>query len=729
MADEPINKAVQLRKELEQHSVELTEISTTLQKATREEEPEPLSIHQLQILLHQLDSTKVHIKEAVFKLAVTETDGDALAEDQRTKFRINQMWERLKSLLMDISAVVQAEKQGAGLLKSINRLEKLQRENPTKNYKEAISTLNPQMTNFRTALDGANLPEGHRLWNSYEEYEERIFTMLAAEPAPPDVKDWGKDKGSYKVSALAIPKFNGKIQCWVPFWQEFEYAIHKKENMNDAVKMVYLKQAVTDPGLNVTISDLGIEEGSYAAAIKLLHDRYDKPRVMHRLFCETLRDLKSNFQPKQSLSELADSAQHFFLGFTRLKQLGVSEAITSLVESSMAPELREQWLNYTSECKDTPPAEKVIAFLRMRADREDSITVSNNSHSEKSKSNHQKKNQGLVAATPVASIPAEPSVVATPSARPSAVSTTGAYNTQSRKEYPICKYACPLCPEKHYCFHCSIFKTYNPKQKKDHATQNNLCLNCLKPGHTAEQCRSLYKCSICKEKHNSLLHDNTAALASPALGLASASAIIPDGLLMTANVLVTGTNGITKKARAFIDGGSSVTLISNKLKTALALKPTGQNMSIDGVASFVGETPHPVVNLTLSSPRDKDWSKNITAISMPVVIRDLPLKDASITTGMPHLQNLELADPLYHKVGPVDILLGLDVFPYVFKSGKQEGPPDTPIAWDTVFGWTVLGRYKDEGCEKAMAAPTLIVEPIQSEFTNKKSINTDRNAR
>ena len=723
MADEPITQAVQLRKELDQHYVGMQDISTVLHNTTKPDDPKPLSMHQLQTLIQQLDSTKTKISDAIIKLAGIEMDEDALAEDQRTRSRLNLKWEQLNSLLMDISTAGQAERLATSLRRSINRLEKLQLENPTRNYKDGISTLNPHMNSFREALDGANLPERHALWNTYEEYEERIFTMLAAEPAPPDVKTGGKlhDKGSYKVSALAIPKFDGKIQGWVPFWQEFDYAIHKKVDMVDAVKMVYLKQAVTDPGLNTTISDLGIEEGSYAAAIKLLHDRYDKPRVMHRLFCENLRDLKSNLNPKASVSEMADSAQHILLGFTRLKKLGISEAITSLVESAMGPELREQWLNYTSTCKDTPPAEKVIEFLRMRADREDSVTVSRSqkSYHEKPKPNKpQKKNKGIVAASPVASSPTGAPVVATPSAGPSVVSTTGAYNSQSRKEYPPCKYACPLCPEKHYCYHCNLFKAYTPKQRKDHVTTHNLCMNCLKPGHTAEQCRSLYKCSVCKAKHNSLLHDDTAALSSPALGLASASAIIPDGLLMTANVLVTGTNGVTRTARAFIDGGSSVTLISNKLKTALALKPTGQNMSIDGVAGFVGETQHPVVNLTLSSPRDQTWERNITAISMPKVIRDLPLKDASITTNMPHLQNLVLADPLYHRVGPIDMLLGLDVFPHIFKSGREEGPPNTPVAWDTVFGWTVLGMYNDKGCAQAVSASTLIVDPIQAQDTS-----------
>ena len=705
----------QLRRELEQHHLPLEEISTTLNGATREEDPVPVSVHQCHTLMKQLESTKEKMDAAVIKLASLGADGESAAEDVDSRTKMNLKWTQLHSLLQGVITLETASQISLNLHNSMKRLEKLQAEHPTRDIKGAVSTLNSQMVSFRQALDGAILPEGNELWGQYADLEERIFFMLSAKPAPPDVKDRGKvhDRG-YKVSALAIPKFDGKIQNWLPFWQEYEYAIHKKIDMVDAVKMVYLKQAVIDPGLHTTISDLGIEEGSYAAAIKLLHNRYEKPRVMHRLLCENLRDLKTRY--KVGLTELADSAQHVLLGLTRLKKLGISEVITSLVESAMGPELKEQWLNFSASFKETPPAEKIIEFLRMRADREDSNAISKPNYHDKPKPKSSKK-KGLVAGTPVASPPSGSPVVATPSTAPKAA-PTGTYNSSQRKEFAPCKYACSLCPEKHYCFHCNMFKSFSTKQRKDHVTANNLCVNCLKPNHTAEQCRSLYKCSVCQAKHNSMLHEDSAALASPALGLASASGTIPDGLLMTANVLVTGSNGVTTTARAFIDGGSSVTLISNKLKTALALKPTGQNMSIDGVAGFIGETQHPVVKLTLSSPRDKTWERQITAISMPKVIRDLPLKDASITVGMPHLQNLVLADPLYHEVGPVDMLLGLDVFPHIFKTGKEEGPPNTPVAWDTVFGWTVLGMYNDEGCAKAISASTLIVDPLSAQDTS-----------
>ena len=356
----------------------------------------------------------------------------------------------------------------------------------------------------------------------------------------------------------------------------------------------------------------------------------------------------------------------------------------------------------------------MIEFLRLRADRAEGVstTASSKHQYEKNKQNkHQKKkpqNSSLVAAVSpaVAAAAAAPPTIS--SVGPAAVSQTG------KKEYPPCKYSCPLCPENHYAYHCSIFKNYAVQQKKIHVATHSLCYNCLKPGHTLENCRSTFRCFTCKAKHSSFLHEDAAALSSPALGLASASAIIPDGLLMTANVLVTGKNGKTVSARAFIDGGSSVTLISNKLKTALALKPSGGSLAIDGVASFVGETQHPIVNVTISSSYDKKWERNISAIAMPKVIRDLPLKDASVVKDMPHLQGLTLADDLYHKMGPIDVLLGLNVFPHIFKDGVITGPPNTPVAWHTVFGWTVLGVFEVKGPSQAITASTLVVETTQA---------------
>ena len=180
---------------------------------------------------------------------------------------------------------------------------------------------------------------------------------------------------------------------------------------------------------------------------------------MHRLFCESLRDLKPSNNSRVSLSDMADQLQHILLGLTRLKSLGASEILTSLAESAMNSELKEHWLNHTSGMKTTPPAEKVIEFLRLRADRAEGVgtTSSSKPHSERNKQKKfQKKknpNHSLVAAaSPAATTPPVTSPTVS-SVGPAVVSQTG------KKEYPPCKYSCPLCPENHYVYHCKYIQS------------------------------------------------------------------------------------------------------------------------------------------------------------------------------------------------------------------------------------------------------------------------------
>ena len=178
---------------------------------------------------------------------------------------------------------------------------------------------------------------------------------------------------------------------------------------------------------------------------------------------------------------------------------------------------------------------------------------------------------------------------------------------------------------------------------------------------------------------------------------------------MTANVQITGTNGITTTGRAFLDSGSTVTLVSSNIKEKLALKPVGENLCVDGVAEFQAKESNPLVELTLTSSFDKKWKKNITAVAMPNVVRNLPLKDASVARKMSHLQEIHLADPLYHQPGPIDLLLGQDVFTHLFLPGRLEGPPETPVAWKTVFGWSIMGLYNQPQPTQAITASAFSV--------------------
>ncbi|KMQ86649.1 hypothetical protein RF55_14314 [Lasius niger] len=61
-----------------------------------------------------------------------------------------------------------------------------------------------------------------------------------------------------------------------------------------------------------------------------------------------------------------------------------------------------------------------------------------------------------------------------------------------------------------------------------------------------------------------------------------------------------------------------------------------------------------------------------------------------------HLEGLKLADPQYHRPGPIDILLGEAVFTSLLRDGRKVGNQGEPDAFNTVFGWVLLGSVSSK---------------------------------
>ena len=216
MAEERPDRITKIRKDLEQCSIELTDIAETLDLATREEDSVPLNVFHMETINSQLDSLRTKITEDLAMLTRNETDEAAIAEDQRNRTKLLLEWDRLKHCSISLTNLYEAEKISSNIYKSIKRLETKREENPTKIYKDALLRLDPQMSELRTKLNGTTLPEDHPLWTTLDDYEDRIDSMLCYEP--PETKIFRKEheKGSYKITALVVPKFSGKIQDFIP---------------------------------------------------------------------------------------------------------------------------------------------------------------------------------------------------------------------------------------------------------------------------------------------------------------------------------------------------------------------------------------------------------------------------------------------------------------------------------------------------------------------------------
>ena len=178
-------------------------------------------------------------------------------------------------------------------------------------------------------------------------------------------------------------------------------------------------------------------------------------------------------------------------------------------------------------------------------------------------------------------------------------------------------------------------------QRKEHVCSNNVCQNCLKPGHSSSECRSDYRCKFCSGKHHSMIHqEGTGTPGQTPTATVNTTASpstdqIPSSLLMTCQVMLTGPTGRTMVARALVDSGATMSLITNKAMRTLALKKSKTCVSIKGVQNTESGPARCLTNFVLSPIHNADLTYPVVAAAMPEVTCNLPLRSASSVKELP----------------------------------------------------------------------------------------------
>ena len=104
-------------------------------------------------------------------------------------------------------------------------------------------------------------------------------------------------------------------------------------------------------------------------------------------------------------------------------------------------------------------------------------------------------------------------------------------------------------------------------------------------------------------------------------------------------------------------------IVSEELAQMLNLPRSSQSMHISGVPGLTKSSPIQSITtfgIVTSHPPGEDIE--ITAIVVPRVTYDLPLKPVTSDLSWKHLSDVQLADPDFGLPGRVDLLLGVEVF-------------------------------------------------------------------
>ena len=229
-------------------------------------------------------------------------------------------------------------------------------------------------------------------------------------------------------------------------------------------------------------------------------------------------------------------------------------------------------------------------------------------------------------------------------------------------------------------------------------------------GHFVKQCKSLNHCRLCQKPYHTLLQvdqDVSNAPQSPSSNLSthdpqstpisSSNAISPGisftTLLMTCRVNVSNSNGIGTECRALLDSASSASFASERLAQRLHLPRSRHKAKIMGIAGLQhGSTSQAVTHLVISPIHDPTREIPLNAAIMPRVTCNLPLQQTQFKPEWTHLSDLTLADPDFGQPDQIDLLLGIDVFSQVICHSRWRGPPGSPSAFETKFGWVLAGE-------------------------------------
>ncbi|XP_055589427.1 uncharacterized protein LOC129741706 [Uranotaenia lowii] len=319
--------------------------------------------------------------------------------------------------------------------------------------------------------------EFNEVSNQIEEmYFSAKSTLLALRPKKTDghasEQDSDERSGSVmsrvKLPDIHLPNFSGRLRDWVTFRDMFRSLIHNNNQLSPVDKFTYLRSSVSDEALQ-EISAIDISANNYQVAWKALENRYENKKLIvkahldaifsiepvRRENCDSLNRLIGEFEKNlQMLNKIGEITDNW------------STLLAHMVCCRLDPVTLRQWETHHNS-KEVPTYAKLMNFLR---------------------------DQCLVLQSISTTKTADPETY-----RPRV--TTTHVSSQYRRRCVFCD--APY----HSAFRCNKMRNWSVAQRISEVNKHQLCSNCLRAGHFANECPH-GTCTRCDRKHHTLLHYN-----------------------------------------------------------------------------------------------------------------------------------------------------------------------------------------------------------------------------
>ncbi|KAL0841423.1 hypothetical protein ABMA28_015107 [Loxostege sticticalis] len=526
--------------------------------------------------------------------------------------------------------------------------------------------------------------------------------MLDSEPIAGSSK-CGDLYKSVKLPTISMPTFDGSYEHWLEFRDTFLSLVHTSTEISQIQKFHYLKSSLKGSA-ELVIDSLEFSAANYSVAWELLLNRYNNSNLLVHNHVKALFSIQTI--TKESPASIRRPIDTILKNLRALKILGEptdswDTLIIYIVVSKLDQTTEREWeqYKYTSlnqNCSDTKVPLKIddlLQFLKRRADMLETLLVSH------SKGNHNIYNK-------------KQNTQDNSKVHCNVSSNKSQHDSQSRS-----KISCVMCNSKHPLYSCQKFLDLNIKAKLDLLTKNNLCKNCLRSGHTVNDCR-FGPCRKCNKKHNSIIHyeESDARVAQDSswrdlAPLTTAADTVPTHnkndesmqvnkvhsnahdpcvqpvLLSTALVEIADKYQNYHVARALLDSGSQRCFITKPFCELLQIAMIQSTHEIRGVGNSVSQSTQ-ICDIDIKS-RVNTYSMRIKCFVLPQITSTLPAVNVqSAQFRIP--DNVQLSNPQFLDSQEIDILIGADRFWDLIIEGIIR-LPNGPFLQNTQLGWIISG--------------------------------------
>jgi len=484
---------------------------------------------------------------------------------------------------------------------------------------------------------------------------------------------------------IELPKFDGDVIQWCYFRDMFRSLVHENKSISNIERYHYLISCLSGPALTV-VKSVPLTSDNYNIAWKALHDCYENPRLLATAHLDKL----FSFSPlkTESAASLSAFLNTFRENVAAITALGIQDISGFLLFYMGARVLDAETRRlYEASISQTaiPNLDGLLNFVSERCKILENINICTDKPEMVDKTS--KKVKGVK-------------------------SGKSSFATISSPKSSKCL----CCQHDHMLYRCFVFKRKPVLDRRKFVTDKSLCFICLASGHTANKCTTTYTCKICEGRHNTMLHlptesAGTSEKSGNAIAHTEKTSQKPTGssasfsgnlsaettvVLGTAVIRVPDDAGLLHPIRVLLDNGSQVSAMTLSCATKLGLKRHKNRndvyaLSQQLITRLKGVTQCDFIPLLSEYPRFN--ATNVIVISqITSVMPSQPLPNAVRR----RYEHLHLADPNFDCPGPIDMLIGCDVYPMLlFSKAEIINSPGLPSAMHTHLGWVINGPLQD----------------------------------